>query len=484
MNGSSLKQKTIGALLWNLLDRIGQQVLLFIVGILVANILSVEDYALIGMLAIFNALATIILDSGFSSALIRKQDATEQDYNSVFYLNIAISLCLYFLLFMAAPYIAHFFGQPKLTSLARILFLALPFNSLSLIQTTLLNKQVRFKELTKVNMKALLLSSIASLIMAYSGMGVWTLAYQPVILAALRSLFLWTENSWRPRRMFAFKSISDLFGFASNLLFASLINSIFTNIYSVAIGKLFPPVQLGYYTQGNKFSLMIISSMYSSLQSATYPIFSSIQHDHERSIRSYRKTIRFTAFLTFPLLIGAASVAPHFIAIILKPEWMGCIPFFQITSLAGIFTILTTINQNFAKVQGRSDLIFKLEMARTLLIIISLIATLQQSALTMIVCLAVTQLFIYLISMFAIGRAVGYSWTKQIQDITPYALLSIAMGALLLIPDYFISESIILFPLKVLAGAGFYYIMNRLLGSSILQETRELFFKHNKNEQP
>ena len=308
MSEPSLKQRTIGALLWNLLDRMGQQVLLFIVGVLVANILSVEDYALVGMLAIFSAIANIVLDSGFSAALIRKQDATETDYNSVFYLNIFISVCLYLLLFVCSPLIAGFFNQPLLTDLARVIFLALPFNSLSLIQTTLLNKQVSFKILTKINLIALTASGIGSLAMAYGGMGVWTLAWQPVILAFLRTVLLWFFNKWRPQLLFSISHIKELFGFSSNLLLAGLVNSIFTNIYSVAIGKLYPPVQLGYYSQGNKFSLMVISSVYSSLQTATYPIFSHIQNDKERSLRSYRKTIRFTAFLTFPLMTGMVSV--------------------------------------------------------------------------------------------------------------------------------------------------------------------------------
>lgn len=480
MTESSLKQKTIGALLWNLLDRMGQQVLLFIAGIIVANILSVEDYALVGMLAIFSAIANIVLDSGFSSALIRKQNATEVDYNSVFYFNVFISISLYLLLFVCAPFIARFFNQPLLTNLARVIFLALPLNSLSLIQTTLLNKQIRFKTLTKINITALTVSGICSLAMAYGGLGVWTLAWQPVILAFLRSVLLWFLNSWRPKLLFSMGSIKELFGFASNLLFASLINSIFTNIYSVAIGKLYPPAQLGYYSQGNKFSLMLISSIYSSLQTATYPIFSYIQNDRERSLRSYRKTIRFTAFLTFPLLTGMVSVAYPFISLILKAEWIGCVPFFQLTCLAGIFTILSTINQNFAKVQGRSDLIFKLEIARTLLIIISLAATLRQSALVMVAFLTLTQFLIYIVSIITIGKAVGYNWLQQMKDISPYAVLSIAMWGLLLIPDYFITANYLLLPIEIIIGIAFYYAANRILGSTLLNEAIQLLFKRNK----
>ena len=481
MNDSSLKQKTIGALLWNLLDRMGQQVLLFIVGILVANILSVEDYALVGMLAIFSAIANIILDSGFSAALIRKQDATEADYNSVFYFNVFISACLYLLLFACSPLIATFFNQPLLTDLARVIFLALPFNSLSLIQSTLLNKQVNFRLLTKINIIALTVSGFCSLGMAYGGLGVWTLAWQPVILAFLRTVLLWFFNTWRPALQFSVSSIKELFSFSSNLLLASLVNSIFTNIYSVAIGKLYPPVQLGYYTQGNKFSVMIISSMYSSLQAATYPIFAHIQNDKKRSVRSYRKTMRFTAFLTFPLMIGVVSVASPFISLILKAEWMGCVPFFQLTCLAGIFTILNAVNQNFAKVQGRSDLIFKLEIARTVLIILCLIASLRQSALIMVAYLTLTQMLIYLISIFFIGKAVGYNWLQQIRDIAPYAVLSVGMWGILLIPDYFIEANYLLLPVKIVIGICFYYGANRILGSTILNEAIQLILKRKNN---
>lgn len=480
MAEQSLKQKTIGALLWNLLDRLGQQVLLFIVGILVANILSVEDYGLIGMLAIFSAIANIVLESGFGSALIRKQDATETDYNSVFYFNTCISAVLYLTLYLAAPFIANYFEQPLLTPLSRVVFLSLPFNSLSLIQTTLLNKKVQFKTLAKVNLISLLISACSQLAMAFSGMGVWTLAWQPVILAFSRSVLLWMLNQWRPKLLFSLKSIRVLFGFASNLLLGSIINAIFTNIYSVAIGKLYPPQQLGYYTQGNKFSLMVISSIYSSLQTATYPIFSSIQDDRERSIRAYRKTIRFTAFLTFPLMIGLVSIASPFISIILKAEWASCIPFFQLTCLAGIFTILGTINQNFIKVYGRSDVIFKLEIIRTLLIIVCLLATLRESALTMILFQTIAQVVIYLISIIYIGRIVGYRWTHQLRDILPYAALSVAMWALLLLPDYFIRANYLLLPVKTVIGAAFYYFANRWLGSQILNEATEILFKRKR----
>lgn len=223
-----------------MLDRMGQQVLLFIVGILVANILSVEDYALVGMLAIFSAIANIIQDSGFSAALIQKKETTAEEFSSVFWFNLGMSILLYGVLMGCSPLIARFFNQPRLVELSAVIFLALPINALTIIQSTILNKQIRFKPLTQINLYSMTVSGIASLAMALTGCGVWTLALQPVILAATRATLLWSRENWRPQRTFRFAVIRSLFGFASSLLLASLINTCFLNIYSVIIGKLFP----------------------------------------------------------------------------------------------------------------------------------------------------------------------------------------------------------------------------------------------------
>lgn len=276
-----------------MLDRMGQQVLLFIVGILVANILSVEDYALVGMLAIFSAIANIIQDSGFSAALIQKKETTAEEFSSVFWFNLGMSILLYGVLMGCSPLIARFFNQPRLVELSAVIFLALPINALTIIQSTILNKQIRFKPLTQINLYSMTVSGIASLAMALTGCGVWTLALQPVILAGARATLLWSRENWRPQRTFRFAVIRSLFGFASSLLLASLINTCFLNIYSVIIGKLFPQKQLGYYTQGNKMCDMGVSLIYGSIQNATFPIFSTIQNERERLIRAYRKTIRY-----------------------------------------------------------------------------------------------------------------------------------------------------------------------------------------------
>lgn len=480
MGESSLKQKTVGALLWNLLDRLGQQVLLFVVGIIVANILSVDDYALVGMLAIFTAIATILLDSGFSAALIQKKETTEEEFSSVFWFNLGISGVIYLLLVACSPLIARFFNQPMLVELSLVIFLAIPINSLTIIQTTILNKKIHFKALTKVNLIAMTISGLSSLGMALAGCGVWTLALQPVILACVRACMLWIQSSWRPSRVFSFAAIKNLFGFASSLLLASLINTCFLNIYSFIIGKLYPLQQLGYYTQGNKMCDMGVTTLYGSIQSATFPIFSSIQNEPERLIRSYRKTIRFTSFLTFPVMMGLIIIAPSMFRILLKPEWWPAIPFFQWLCAGGCFTILTAVNNNFIKVSGRSDGILKLEYFKVIITVIVLAVTFGFPVQTMVIGLVITRFLVYLINMIYTARFTGYSFGNQFADLLPYLLLAAAMSTCIFPLKFVIHSDLLLLPLQIVAGIALYIILSYLSGSKIIKESFELLFKRNK----
>ncbi len=478
----TLKEKTIWALVWNVLDKVGQQIILFLVGILVARILSTEDYALVGMLAIFTALANIVIESGFSAALIRKNDATGKDYSSVFYFNLGASMLVYLLLFFCAPFIAGFYNQPSLTLIARIVFLAIPVNSLSLIQTTILTKQINFKKLTKVNFLSLLASGLLSLYMAYTGYGVWTLVVQPLSLAIVRSSLLWVVSNWRPQWEFSLRSIRELFGFASNLMLSSIINTGFLNIYSVFIGKIYPLQQLGYYSQGNKMCDMGVSSIYGSIQSATYPIFSSIQEDKERLLRAYRKTIRLTSFLTFPAMIGLVLVGNPFIRIALTDKWAHSIPFFQLLCVGGIFTILTAINTNFLKVSGRSDILLKLEVSKLVVTAIALVCTLHQSVWIMVAGQVVARLVIYLANIIMVHRHGNYPAWFQLKDIMPYLLESLLLFACLYPLSFVIADLRLLLSAQILLFGFAYISLNKWLGSNILDEIIHLLFKRKAPE--
>ncbi len=478
MAEKTLKEKTVGALLWNLVDRLGQQILMFVLGILVANILSVEDYALVGMLAIFTAIANIVLESGFSSALIQKKDANELDFNSVFFFNMGISVVLYLLLVACSPLIAMFFHQPKLTLLAPVIFFALLINSFSIVQTTILNKKFNFKALAKVNVVSVLVSGISSLVMALLGFGVWTLALQPVVLALCRTIMLWLNSSWRPKRQFSWISVRGLFRYASSLLGASLINTCFLNVYSLIIGRIYPVKQLGYYTQGNKMCDMGVATLYGSIQNATFPIFSSIQDEGDRLIRAYRKTVRFTAFITFPALIGLIVIAPALIKLLLKAEWWPCIPFFQLMCAGGCFTIFTAINNNFIKVSGRSEIIFKIELYKIVVTVVFLLLTFHYSVLVMVAGQVVARAVIYIINVLYSDKYTGYSFGSQVLDLLPYLGLSLLMGGAIWAMRLLIINSLFLMITQIIVGGLIYIILVKLSGSKLLDEALGMIFKN------
>lgn len=470
----TLKQKTVWALVWNFIDRAGQQLLQFVVAIIVANILLPDDYALVAMLAIFTAIGSLIIESGFGAALIQRKDADWRHFSTVFWFNIVMSVVLYALLMAASPLIVAYFHEPLLTPLAAVVFLTLPINATMLIQNTTLTKAVDFKTIAKADLVAMLAASAAAVAMAVSGCGVWTLAWQPVILAAVKSALLWLWSPWRPRRYFSWKLLWSLFGFSSSLLASGLLNACFLNIYSLVLPRLYPKRELGYYSQGNKICDPIVSLVYGSIQNATYPIFSGIQDEHSRLINAYRKTIRFTAFMVFPMLLGALAVAPALFHVLFKQEWWAAVPFFQMLCLGGCCTVLTAINNNFIKVSGRSSAILKIEVAKIVLTIVAVILLLHESVLVMVGGLISVRAVVYVVNMAYTQRLTGYRMTAQLRDIGPYLCISLLMMAAVMSLRLVVENQLLLLFLQIAAGVAVYFLITYISGSKMLRESLEL----------
>ena len=269
----NLKRKTTKALVWSTADKLGQQLFYLVAGIILARQLSPEDYGKVGVLTIFIALSGILIDSGFSSALIRKKEATQADYSTVFYVNVAISCVLYGLLYAAAPYIAVFFKVPDLIYICRILFLVIPLNALSLIQQTLLLKHFKLFVSARVNLWSLGIASVVAIVMAYGGMGVWSLVAQTLGLSLFRAVFFWVFNDWRPRWIFRMASLREFFGYSSNLVVSGIINNVFNKIYPIIIGKFYGMTQTGYYTQADKYQDIASSLISNIFRSVAFPVF-------------------------------------------------------------------------------------------------------------------------------------------------------------------------------------------------------------------
>lgn len=435
----NLKKKTTKALVWSSADKLGQQLFYLVAGIILARQLSPTDYGKVGVLTIFIALSGILIDSGFSSALIRKKEATQADYSTVFYLNIAISCLLYGLLYAAAPWIADFFNEPDLTAICRVLFLVIPMNALSLIQQTLLFKHFKLSVNARVNLWALGLASIAAVVMAYCGMGVWALVTQTLGLAALRALFFWLFNDWRPQWVFRMESLREFFGYSSNLVVSGIINNVFNKIYPIIIGKFYGMTQTGYYTQADKYQDIASSLISNIFRSVAFPVFSTVQDDLPRLNRICRKNVKAIAFFIFPIMLLMIVVSYPFILLVLKAQWLPSVPYFRLLCLSGICSPFIILFFDLFNSLGHSRLNLLLEIGKKAYLFVG-IALFYSSGIMYLIMWWVSYSLLSLVAgIFFARRFIYYGYRAYLKDIFPYLSLALAAavistGVYLLLP--------------------------------------------------
>jgi len=333
---NSLKSETLYALSWSFVEAIGLQSVRFVIGIILARLLVPEQFGLIAMLYVFIALANTLIESGFGTALIQRRNATPIDTCSIFYFNIVVGLAAAGLLCLVAPLIAAFYNRAILTPLTRAMSLIIVINSFGMVQGTILAKQIDFKTLTKVSLLAGGLSGIIGIVLASADFGVWSIVVQQVSGSLFQTVFLWLFNPWRPALLFSFNSLREMFGFGSRLLVSGLLNQIFENIYYVVIGKLFSATDLGFFTRAKTLQELPSYTVSGMVGRVTFPVFSSIQDDPARMKRGLKKALTFLVLVNFPMMIGVAMVARPLVVVLLTERWVGCIPYLQLLSLAGV----------------------------------------------------------------------------------------------------------------------------------------------------
>ena len=424
----SLKQKTVSGLLWSFVDTFVGQGLTFIVGIILARILSPREFGLIGMITVFTAVSESFINSGFSSALIRKKDCTNIDFSTVFYFNLTAGILFFLILFFTAPFIADFFDEPQLKPIVQVLGIVLIIDSLTLIQRTILTKRIDFKLQTRISVIASLGSGVIAIVMAYKGFGVWSLVAQRIAKEGLNSIFLWLWNRWKPLLVFSMQSFRELFGFGSKLLVSGLIDTLYQNIYYLIIGKYFSAQELGYYTRADGFQRTPSQSLNGVIGRVSYPVLSSIQDDKPRLKNNYQKLIRSTMFITFVLMLGMAAVAEPMIITLIGEKWRPSIIYLQMLSFVGMMYPLHALNLNMLQVSGRSDLFLKLEVIKKILAIPTIVIGVIWGIKMMIIGMMVNTLIAYYLNSYWSGRFIGYSYKQQVVDILPSFGLALTMA--------------------------------------------------------
>lgn len=461
---TSLRQKTVSGLTWSFIDSVAGQGIQFIVGIILARMLSPREFGLIGMITIFIAVSESFINSGFSSALIRKKDCTPEDYSTVFFFNLTAGVVFFILLFFAAPSISRFFKEPELKSIVQVLGIVLVIDSATLIQRTILTKQINFKLQTRISVIAALGSGVVAISMAYSGFGVWSLVVQRLCKQAINSFFLWLWNKWKPIAVFSRKSFRELFGFGSRLLVSGLIDTIYKNVYYLIIGKFFSAKELGYYTRADQFNALPSQSLTGVIGRVSYPVLSSIQDDAPRLKTSYQRLIRSTMFITFILMVGMAAVAEPMVVGLIGEKWKPSIIYLQMLCFTGMLYPLHALNLNMLQVKGRSDLFLRLEVIKKTLAVPVIVIGVFWGIKVMIAGMMLNSVVALYLNSYWSGRMIGYPFRQQISDILPSFFLSLAMAISVYLLGLILPYAPILnLLIQVAAGAAFILIFSEIV---------------------
>lgn len=424
---SGIKDKTIKGVSWSVIENVLNHGTSFFVGLILARLLSPREYGLIGIVGIFTILFDTIVDSGFTNALIRKKDADNDDYNTVFVSNNVASIVLCIVLFFIAPYISVFFKQEELTALTQVLSCVIIINAFSIVPRAILTKRIDFKSLTKISIISNVISGVTGIILAFLGCGVWSLVAQQIVSRSIRSFLLFFYTKWKPALTFSYRKFKELFSFAWKILAASMINSLWKQVYTIVIGKCYDVKTLGYYSRAHQMSELFSVNLTNVVQRVSFPVLSNIQDDEERLKSIYRKVIKLSMFVSFVCMLGLSAVAKPLIVVLIGEKWLPCVPFLQIICFQMVLYPVHAINLNMLQVKGRSDLFLKLEIIKKIVGVIPVLLGIFVGIYYMLIGSVVVGFFAYWINSYYSGHLINYSFWEQLKDIASSFALSFIM---------------------------------------------------------
>jgi O-antigen/teichoic acid export membrane protein len=452
MAEQSLKDKTVKGVAWSGIDNFVQFGVSFLVSIVLARLLSPDDYGLIGIITIFTAICTTLINGGFTTALIRKKGATDDDYNTAFIVNLGVSLLLYAVIYLCSSFIADFFHRQELVTLTQVSSLGMVIGALGLVQQTRLTKRIDFKTQTKITIFASVVSGLVGISMALMGFGVWSLVAQSLMSQSIRTILLWVANKWVPQLRFSSESFHELFGFGWKMMVSGLLDTLWKDMYRVVVGKFYSPATLGQYTRAGQFSSLFSSNLTSVIQRVTYPVLSNIQNDKERMVAAYRRIIKVTMFVTAISMFFLGALSEPLLYCLIGPKWHDAATYLPLICISGSLYPLHAINLNMLQVQGRSDLFLGLEVVKKTIAIGPLMVGAFVGIMPMLYTNLITGSIAFFLNSYYSGKLLGYSSWMQIKDIAPSygvaALVALSVFFLKFLP---ISYWIVL-PIQIILG--------------------------------
>lgn len=452
MAEQSLKDKTVKGTFWSGIDNVVQFGVTFLVSIVLARLLSPDDYGLIGIVGIFTAICQTLINAGFASALIRKKDTSDDDYNTAFIVNLGLSLFLYIIIFLCSPWIAEFFKREELTPLVRVSSLLIIIGALAIVQQTMLTKRIDFTTQTKITLIASVTSGVVGIIMALMKCGVWSLVAQQLSSNVLRTILLWIYNKWSPRLKFSSSSFHELFGYGWKMMLSGLLDTVWKELYQVVVGKFYAPATLGQYTRAKQFSTLFSSNLTTVIQRVTFPVLSNIQDEKERMVSAYRRIIKVTMFITATSMFLLGAISEPLLYCLIGPKWHEAALYLPLICISGSLYPLHAINLNMLQVQGRSDLFLGLEVVKKIIGLLPLYVCIAYGIMPMLYVNVVTGIICYFLNSYYSGKFIGYSSWMQIKDISTSYFLAIIMALSVYFLKYLPLSNWLILPIQICVG--------------------------------
>ena len=464
----SLQQKTFSGVVWGFISNFSMQLFSFVQGIIMARILIPSDYGLIAMVGVFSAVAALLVDSGFASALIRKKTKTDIDYSTVFDINVVMSFIITLILCGVSGLIADFYNQPILSKIVCLNALQIFFGSFISVQGVKMSADLRFREKNIAQIVVRVSTGLVGIVMALTGFGIWSLIYPGFLAIPINMAFYWHYQHWFPGIRFSGKSFKELFGFGSKLLASGLLDTIYNNIYPIIIGKLFSAKDLGYYTRATGYSNLPSTTVTGILASVAFPVLCDIQGDNERLQGAYRKLLRLSAFVVFPIMIGLAALARPLILVMITAKWEPSVAYLQILCFALMWYPIHALNLNLLQVKGRSDLFLRLEIIKKIIGVSIIFIASSFGVLAMCVGSVISSLLCLFLNTYYTGKYINLSFWYQMKDLIPSLFYSLSMGGLIWVISLFIPYNGIKLLVCIPLGIAYYFLIAYLTKSSDL----------------
>ena len=474
MNEKQTTTKVLNGLFWKLMENGGAQGVQFLVSIILARLLSPEEYGVVGVILIFVTIANVLVQNGFSTALIQKRKVDDTDFSSVFFFNMAVSAVIYLVLFLAAPGIAYFYRNQEMTALVRVLAVVLFPGGVISIQNAYVSRNMEFKGLFISSFVASMISGAISIFLACRGLGVWALVWQQIAYYFFYMLILFMSISWKPRLLFSILRIKTMFAFGWKLLCASLLDTVYNNIYGLVIGRIYNESMLGNYNRGEQFPKLIVSNLGAAIQSVMLPVLSASQDEPERVKSMLRRAITVSSYLVLPMMAGLIAVARPMVLLLLGEKWLPCVPFLQIMCIAYSFWPIHIANLQALNAMGRSDIFLKLEIVKKMVGLAVLAVGIRYNPLVLVALKAAADFLCTFINAWPNKRLLNYSIIEQWKDIIPSVAVSILMAAAVMAAGKFVPGGWLGLGMQILFGAVVYMLASWVLGLEVFRYIRGL----------